>query len=88
MKPRPRTSATSGIAAIGAEQLAEKADLRLQAQQRLLALEHLEARDRGGAAERVAGEGVTVKEGAAVLGLRPRKPSYTRSVASVAASGR
>ena len=37
-----------------AEQLAEQADLRLQAQQRLLGAEDLEAGERGRAAERVA----------------------------------
>ena len=68
MNPRPRTSATSGIAATSREQLAEQPDLRLQPQQRPLALEHLEAGERRRAGERVAGEGVAVEEGAAVLG--------------------
>ncbi len=46
-----------------AEQLAEQRDLRLQRGDRRLALEDLERRQRRGAGERVAGVGVTVKEG-------------------------
>ena len=68
MKPRPRTSATSGIRADAAEQLAEQADLRLQAHQRPLLLEGVEAGERGRAGERVAGVGVAVEEGALLLG--------------------
>src|SRR5204863_3703959 len=49
------------------EQLAEKPDLGLQAQQRALALERVQAREGGRAGERAAGEGVAVEEGPRVL---------------------
>lgn len=51
------------------EELVQQADLRLNAQQRALLLEDLEVRDRGGAGERVAGEGVPMEEGPVLLVL-------------------
>src|SRR4029079_1011527 len=49
------------------DQLAEQPDLGLQAEQRALALEGVQAREGGRAGERAAGEGVAVEEGPPVL---------------------
>ena len=68
MKPRARTSATSGISSTSASSSPSSADLRLQALERPLLLEGVEVGQRRGAGERVAGVGVAVEEGALLLG--------------------
>ena len=74
MKPRQRTSATSGIAAISASSSPSRRDLRLQALDRALVLEDVEVGQRGGAGQRVAGVGVAVEEGPLLLGRRRGSP--------------
>ncbi len=66
--PHWRTSATSGIARDRFELLREQLDLRLQALQRPLPLEGLEAGQSRRAGERVAGVGVAVEEGPLLRG--------------------
>ena len=67
MKPRWRTSRTAGSGATARQQPLEQLDLRLQALERALLLEHVERGQRGGAGERVARVGVAVEEGAELL---------------------
>ena len=69
MNPRARDLGHLGHRRDLGQQVAEQADLRLQALQRALALEHIETGDRRRAGERVAGERVAVEEGAALVGV-------------------
>src|SRR6187551_3323935 len=52
---------------VALEEVLQQCDLRLQTLERALLLEHVEAGQAGGAAERIAGERVTVEKGLELL---------------------
>ena len=88
MNPQRRTSRTAGCARDRLEQLAEQRDLRLQPLERALLAEHVERRDRR--RRRRAGCPCRCGRGRTCGTPRARRgsPRRSRSLASVAASGR